>query len=440
MRRAGALGLVLCGAGLAWLLTRSPGEGPEPRSDDGASLEEEGGWVPGLSGSFARRRPTAPGGRPKANGIGAIGYAPGSEPPPARTGLQRSEPGALPPGLVLLCHGDAAAAELMDLDGNLAHRWALDYASLPDAPPLEGEHQIPWRAVALLPGGDLLAIHSGRGMVRVGRDSKLRWARFDRFHHDVVPEDERYGLALARTERVVEEVQPDGPIVDDLLVRFELETGEIVASLSLWEAFAASEYADLLDQLTVREGDVMHANGLALLDAEFCGALRVDGVGPDDVLVSMRDLDLVAAVDLEAGRIDWLTAGPKRSRWRGLHDPEPWVDDRGTARMLVFDNLGGPGGTSRLVDLRLPEASIAWSYEGSPPASFDSLFCGTVERLPGGAVLAAESLAGRVLVIEPRERRVLWEWASPRLAGPRDEFVAAVFSARWVDGRPDWLQ
>lgn len=404
--------------------------------DGGQDVVEDpgGGWVTGLPGSFAVR-PT-----PRASeGLGGIGYATGTEPPAPRTGVVRAAEG-LAPALTLLCHGDAAAAELVDGRGEVVHRWALPYAELPGAPPLDGDHQIPWRTVELLENGDLLAIHSGRAMVRVRADSSLVWVRYERFHHDVITRAGGVGLALARTERIVAEVQSEAPIVDDLLVEFDLDTGEPLRSLSLWDALAASPFAELLARLTVREGDVMHANGLALLDAGFCDALDAPGLEAGAVLVSMRDLDLVAAVDLDAGRAVWITSGPAASRWRGLHDPTPWLDDEGAPHLLVFDNLGGPGGTSRLLDLRLPDGSIAWSYEGTPPDAFDSLFCGTVERLPDGSILTAESMAGRVLVIEPESRRVLWEYASPHLAGEDDRYVAAVFEARRVTSPLPWLE
>ena len=393
-----------------------------------------GGWVTGLPGSFAVR-PT-----PRASeGLGGIGYATGTEPPALRTGVVRAAEG-LAPGLTLLCHGDAAAAELVNERGEVVHHWALPYSELPGAPPLEGDHQRPWRAVELLENGDLVAIHSGRAMVRVRADSSLVWARYELFHHDVIARPGGAGLALARAERIVEEVQREAPIVDDLLVEFDLATGEPLRSLSLWDALAASPFAELLARLTVREGDVMHANGLALLDADFCEALDTPGLEAGAVLVSMRDLDLVAAVDLDAGTVVWITSGPGASRWRGLHDPTPWVDDEGAPRLLVFDNLGGAGGTSRLLDLHLADGSIAWSYEGTPSGAFDSLFCGTVERLPDGSILTAESMAGRVLVIEPESRRVLWEYASPHLAGEDDRYVAAVFEAQRVTGPLPWLE
>ncbi|MEC8512663.1 MAG: arylsulfotransferase family protein [Planctomycetota bacterium] len=428
MRLAALLLLVAAGLAGGWWLLDGRGRGEDVVEDPG------GGWVMGLPGSFAvRPAPRTP------EGLGGIGYATGTEPPAPSTGVVSAAEG-LAPGLTLLCHGDAAAAELVDERGEVVHRWALPYAGLPGAPPLEGDHQRPWRAVELLQDGDLVAIHSGRAMVRVRADSSLVWARYERFHHDVITRADGVGLALARTERIVEEVQGETPIVDDLLVEFDLATGEPLRSLSLWDALAASPFAELLTRLTVREGDVMHANGLALLDADFCEALDVPGLEAGAVLVSMRDLDLVVAVDLDAGRAVWVTSGPRASRWRGLHDPTPWVDDEGAPHLLVFDNLGGPGGTSRLLDLRLADGSIAWSYEGAPPSDFDSLFCGTVERLPDGHVLTAESMAGRVLVIDPESRRVLWEYASPHLAGEDERYVAAVFEAQRATGPLDWLE
>ena len=49
-------------------------------------------------------------------------------------------------------------------------------------------------------------------------------------------------------------------------------------------------------------------------------------------------------------------------------------------------------------------------------------------------------MAGRVLIVDPKSRRVVWEYASPHLAGEGDRYVAAVFDAQRVIGPLPWLE
>ncbi len=416
---------------------------PEPTAPKATQEDPGGGWVVGMPGSFAVRTPHGELARRLAardlsqgsssDDLGHIGYAQGSEGAPAVSGVLTKVDGKVHPAPTLLVHGDAAAAELIDIDGELLHRWELPYERLPEALPLEADHQIPWRAVELLEDGGLIAIHSGRALVRIDKDSHLKWVTYGRFHHDIARDADGQLLVLSRQSRVVPEVHPTEAVVDDLLVTVNLGTGKVIQELSLWDALRESPSAELLDQLTVREGDVMHANGLWSVSEGDAAAMGIDAIRAGSALVCMRDLDLVACVD--RGKVAWLTHGPRSSRWRGLHDPT--VTPRGT--MVVFDNLGGPGGTSRLLEIRPADGSIAWSYGGAPPESFHSLFCGTVQVLESGNLLAAESCNGRAIEIDPKTREIVWEYVSPHITGPGGRYVAALFEATRIETPLPWL-
>ena len=333
-----------------------------------------------------------------------------------------------------MCSGDAAEAVLLSMEGQVVHRWARPYSDLPSAPPAEGPHQLPWRRVRLLQDGSLLAIHSGRALVCVDRDSGLRWAVMDRVHHDLDVAPDGSILALARTEARVPRVNAEEPIVDDLVVRYAPD-GTRLSTVSLWDAFASSAYADLIDQLTVRSGDVMHANSIDLLDEREAARLGAPGVTAGQVLVCLRDLDLVVAVDLDAGQFTWISGGPSVSRWRAPHDPSVASD----GSILIFDNRGGLAETSRLLRVDPATGSIRWRWAATPASAFASFFCGTVQELPSGNLLVAESTQGRAFEIEGTSGEVVWEFVSPRVTGEADELIAALFMAERLP-RPAWLQ
>ncbi len=402
--------------------------GQEPAKPDSQDLDGRG-WATDQPGLFGFRRSTH-----GAVEIGELGYAPGSTPAPAATGRLRWRRGQTEDGLNLMCSGDAAEAVLLSMEGQVVHRWARAYADLPDAPPADGPHQLPWRRVRLLSNGDLLAIHSGRALVCVDRDSALRWAVMDRVHHDLDVAPDGSILALTRTERLVPRVNPAEPVIDDLVVRYSAD-GERLSAVSLWDAFAASPYAELLDQLTVRTGDVMHANSVDLLDPAEAERLAVPGVEAGQVLVCLRDLDLVVAVDLDAARFTWLTGGPAVSRWRAPHEPSVASD----GSILIFDNRGGLAETSRILRVDPATGAIRWRWAAAPPSAFASFFCGTVQELPGGNLLVAESTQGRAIEIDGERGDVVWEYVSPRVIGDSDELIAALFMAERLP-RPAWLQ
>lgn len=413
--RALALLLVALG-GAAWWLGRDRARGDA--QDPGAGAADERGWVDGPPGLWGVARDATGAG---TSGLGAIGYAQGSAPPregapgegPATTRYDRTR---AQPGVNLSNSGDRARAELRDLDDTLLHAWEVPYEAHAALPPREGSHQIPWRRVALLDDGGLLAIHDGRALVRLARDSTVRWASPLRAHHDLAVDGERVHV-LTRGERVVAEVNPSAPIVDDRVTTLSLD-GEVLAELSLWDAFARSEWRSLLDQLTVRVGDVMHSNTLELLDGRL--AARDAAFARGNWLVCMRDLDLIVVVDPRAGRLVWLAQGP----WRGPHDPT--VTTRGT--LLVFDNLGRDG-DSRILELDVATRAVRTYWAPEDPADLSTQFCGVAAPLANGDVLVTETCRGRAFELTP-EGELVWEHRSRLRAGPDKRFVAALFEVQ----------
>ncbi len=434
--------LLLPSLGLLGACSDQSAEPAAPTGNPGYANRTDGrGWAVSDEGLFGHRRveeaPRSP--------LGAIGYAQGSEIAPLQTGVRVRIPDRMAPGLNLMNSGDAAEAVLMSSMGTVEHRWALPYGQIPDAPPLETAFQIPWRRVQLLDDGSLLAIHVDAAMVHLDVDSKLRWVSYGRFHHvldHVAGPDGPVTYALSRSERVVPEVNPNEPIVEDFVVRID-DRGVETLRVSLWDAFIASEWAPMLGRLSDPHGDTMHANSLVILDEAEAALFQDPSVRAGAALICMRDLDLVAVVDLEETKLVWMTAGPDVGRWRGPHEPTLTAN----GELMVFDNLGGPGGHSRL--LRVPLRPLigapptsgrpSWTWIGSPAESFSSQFCGTAQELPGGNVLATESCHGRVIEIDPATGDIVWEYVSDRFAGDDNELVAALFAVKRIE-RPLWLK
>ncbi len=408
--------LIAAAASAVWWSARGGGAGsPRPH----AAPPDGRGWVEGLGGLYGVARAESP-------NLGAIGYAPGSAPPRGTaSGVTHFDAERAAPGVNLSTSGDRAEAELRALDGALLHTWALPYAAHKGLPPLEGEHQVPWRRVLLLDDGGLLAIHDGRALVRIDRESRPVWASPIRAHHDLALDRDpgRDGAVvhvLTRGERIIDAVNPRAPIVDDCVTTLDLD-GNVLGELSLWDAFVNSEFAPMLDDLTVRVGDVMHSNTIEVLDGRL--AARHPAFRAGNWLLCARDLDLVFVVDPRSKRIVWLTGGP----WRAPHHPT--ATHRGT--LLVFDNLGNAG-DSRLVELEVSGGAVVSMWAPSDSSMFSTQFCGVATLLEGDNILVTESCRGRAFELAPNGD-VVWEYVSPRRAGPEGRYVAALFEVERLE-------
>lgn len=372
----------------------------------------------------------APVANPAAAELEAIGYLPGTKTAPAREGVTLRDPRAMS-GLLLYTSGHAPEATLMDETGKVLHTWkkALlevwpDLRDRPHQPQMEY-----WRQAYLYPNGDLLAIFDGIGILKLDRNSKLIWATLNQAHHDLVlnPQGDMY--VLTRDAHIVESLNPHAPVIEDYLSVLDAN-GKEKQRLSIIEALLRSPYASLLDACKGKYGDILHANAVVLFDGSAAKS-RPEFTG-GRVLVSIRELDALVALDPEAGKAVWAW----QERFRRQHDPS--ITRAGTG-LLLFDNRG-PGTQSAVVEFALDRLQRVWSYEGTPQHPFYSESCGQARRLANGNTFIVESDAGRAFEVTP-EGDTVWEFYNPHRAGPEGVYIAALFTMVRLpsDFHPDWL-
>lgn len=343
-------------------------------------------------------------------------------------GVTYHEPDAAYDGLTLLMSTHAQAAHLIDMQGNTVHRWAKPFREVwPDPPHVS--HPVPpdsiyWRAAQVDPNGDLLVVVVGEGdtpwgygLLKLNRDSELLWAFADRVHHDFAVLDD--GRIALLTHRIVRDSTdaPFGiqaPYMDDELVILSADGTEL-DRVSLLDAFARSDYAHLVRepaQAHATSGDFLHTNTVEPVRQ----ALDRNGLHfrPGQIMLSMRNLDCIAVLDLDSRRIEWAL----RHAWRRQHDPD--LLDNGN--VLLFDNRGGPGGRSRLLEIDPTDGRIVWQYAGDEQHPFYSSWRGRQQRLPNGNVLVTESSGGRLFELT-RDQRVVWEYINPVRGGEDDRYI-----------------
>jgi hypothetical protein len=333
----------------------------------------------------------------------ALGYLQGSEPAPPERGVLLHRPGAWP-GWNLAVAGHAPEAVLFDMEGRALHRWRRDFREVwPEREPRAGTlfHRY-WRRAHLLPGGDLLVVFDGLGLVRLDRDSNVVWAWDGGAHHDLFVGDEGLVYVLSRKPRVLREGEEKRFIAEDFVSVLDAR-GTLLREVSLYEALARSRFSAWLADARPR-GDIFHTNTIEVLDGRL--AERIPAFRAGNVLVSIHGLHGLAVLDLERQEIVW----GLRGSWR--HQHQPTLLDSG--RLLLFDNLGAPG-RSRVLEVD-PLTGEERVVHESP--DFFSFCCGSSQRLPNGNTLVTESEKGRAFEIDP-SGALVWDYRTPHTV--RDE-------------------
>jgi len=341
-----------------------------------------------------------------------------------RFGVRFHDPARAETGWNLYASGHAPEAHLIAMDGRLLHRWRVPFSdSFPDRAP-NGESGF-FRRVRLLSNGDLLALVQGFGLVRVDAGSRVIWRFEDALFNDlwVSPAADRIRV-LAKAPRPRPDLRPGGPVLEDSLVELSGD-GRELRRFSLLEALEASPFRALL-QPPGPSADILHSNTIEVLAG--AGAPGSGPFAPGRLLVSWREIDTVATLDPESGAVLWARRGP----WDAQHEPSLEPD----GALLVFDNQGGPGDTTRVLRVDPASGAILWQWAGPADRPLRSRQAGTVHRLPGGNLLVVESEGGRALELDPAGDLV-WEFASPHRAGARRELVATLFDVeRLVEPTP----
>jgi len=175
--------------------------------------------------------------------------------------------------------------------------------------------------------------------------------------------------------------------------------------------------------------DVLHTNGIVALDGRL--QERIPSFREGNFLLSLRNFNTLIVVEIEREEVVWAMSG----MWQQQHCPS--VLDNGN--ILLFDNQGDYG-SSRIMEFDPVTQEIEWLYAGDEENGLYSEKSGTVERLPNGNSLIAESHFGRALEVTPGGD-IVWEYYNPARAGDSNEFIANLFEIERLpqDFPADWL-
>jgi len=361
----------------------------------------------------------------------ALGYVTGSQAPSGQ-GISIHDKSRAFEGFNFYTSAHDEMAVLMDMNGDVLHEWRRSFSDVIEGPPPMGEGMARrwWRRGWLLANGDVIALNTGMGVMRIDKDSNVLWVNALYVHHDLEFRKDGGYITLTRKIHTVTRIHPTRPIIEDEIVYLN-EKGEVEKSFSILEAFERSSFKQAaLDDISTqmqKKGDLFHTNSIALLDGT--GADRLPALAAGNLLLSFRALDAIGIVDPKTETMVWF----HRGQFVEQHDPRVLA----SGNILLFDNKG-LGKSFRILELNPIEGDIEWQYSGNEEAPFYSGECGIVDPLPNGNLLITESNNGRAFEIT-RHGDIVWEFLSPHRAG---EFVATLPEVIRLpkDFPMDWLK
>jgi hypothetical protein len=155
--------------------------------------------------------------------------------------------------------------------------------------------------------------------------------------------------------------------------------------------FTASD----IDDLDNSSEDLFHPNDIEELTIPMSSAFP--DFSPGDLLVSFRNIHLVAVLDRSTKSIKWSRHGP----WRYQHDP----DFTAAGEILVYNNNSNRG-KSNILAVN-PRSSSVRVHSSSKTVRFYTHWRGKHQLLPNGSQLIAVPGEGRMLEVAPSGELVL---------------------------------
>jgi hypothetical protein len=334
---------------------------------------------------------------------------------PYKLGLTEYDPERAFPGFTVCSPSGGTETLLLDMEGEIRRKWTL--------PGRLGNYAF------LLPTGNLLVTvqtsegpkfnPAGGQILELDWDGKIVWEHIDHMqHHDfnrcangntvylaweLVPTDEGSMVVggIPGTEH------GDGGVYVDVL-REVNQAGEIV-----WEWRMADHFP--FDKYPLRPN--RHREEYAHANACF---VQPDG----NILVSWRDLDLIALVDRNTSQILWEMEDRK---WGGQHDPRLLEN----GNITIFANGSEQTGPehSRILEINPETRETVWEYKGRPVDEFFSSRVSSAQRLANGNTFICEGRQGRLFEVT-MEGDIVWEYVSPYTHTRLDGLARQFFRAR----------
>ncbi len=303
---------------------------------------------------------------------------------------------------------------LIDETGEVLHKWRVERSEF-----FQGEEGFKQKMATetdiqgsyLLSNGDVVFNLEYVGLVRMNSCGEVEWTLARGNHHSVARgEDGTFWVpAVSRRRRVGSEKYPNGfpgfggrKVWVDQILHIDGQ-GKVLKKLNVLDLL----YKNDLERSLFRNGGIYdtHLNDVEPLPSGLADEYPTFEAG--DLLVSLRNVNLVLVFDPSSERVKWHTTGPFIQQ----HDP----DFYGNGWVGVFDNntdgtkRGEVLGGSRIVAFHPQTDSVKVLFPTKLSEPFYTDRRGKWQKLENGNLLLTETRAGRVVEVGP-EGRTIWEW------------------------------
>ena len=400
---------------LCLMLTAPTTLAQETNNQDRA-LKQKATAIPGRFQVYKPRKPQQKAmSQEEIEAIEALGYLPGTQEAKENTGILHYNQDAAYNGLNFYVSGHGPVAILTDMQGKLLHQWGADlFKAIPTYAKSGKKLPNHWRRAHLAHNGDVIGIYGGYGMVKVDKDSNILWSYNEHVHHDLEVLEDGTIYTLTREGMKIPELNPKGSVVMDSIVILDTN-GTVLEKINVFDCFRNSPYTPMIRNMKKR-GDVLHTNTIEVFNGAQAHHSPLYKKG--NILLSMRDFDLICIIDPQTWKVVWALKG----MWARQH--QPVLIDNGN--MLIFDNLGLGGERSRILEFNPLDQQVHWEYGTKKNEAFFSRLLGSVQRLPNGNTLISESDNGRIIEVTS-DKKIAWEFISPHRAGEQQEFIASIY-------------
>jgi hypothetical protein len=327
---------------------------------------------------------------------------------------QQAQPGiTLVTGMWNDTSGWHPEARLLNLQGQVVHSWKifpkLIWPESPHEDWVKGTYNMPTNylhGAALLPDGDIIFNIEYLGMVRMDACGEIKWKVPLRLHHSISIDDDGSFWAAGlywREKPVKEYVHMKPPFVEEMMVKVSPD-GEVLREISILKVLYSSGYQGTIES-NKQKYDMTHMNDVEILTADVANKFPEFNAG--DILVSLRNYNMVLVVDGETEQVKWYFRHPL------IHQHDPDFEPDG--HVVIFDNNddttrdGSLGGKTQLLRVDPGSKDFERIYPLDDEQRLYTQEGGKHQLLANGNRLITEANAGRVLEVTP-DGEIVWNW------------------------------
>ena len=334
-------------------------------------------------------------------------------------GVVQYDPEHMEPGSTLITSffEDGLQIRLLAEDGSVINRWPVSihaiWENLDHILPESDRPKTDWNAlfngIILLPDGAV--VFNMFGLVKMDRCGSVIWKLPVITHHSL--ELSPRGSYWTGGTRYVGEKSKHPPIKVPYKIDTIMEVsgeGKVLREIAVLDILFKNDMLPLLFANNRNFSpnpalDFVHLNDVEEIPTDRIDRFPMFDAG--DLLVSLRQPNMVIVLDPDTEKIKWHQTGP----WIQQHDVDWQLDgtitvfDNGVDTSFSGEHLGG----SNVVSIDPISRAVSYLYGNQPDQHIYTSIQGDQQVLDNGNVLITESMAGRVIEVTP-SGKIVWEY------------------------------